>query len=150
MKMTNGLIDTIGPLLAADVASLAPVAANKVALIIANFVPDMDAAIGSFTLGSTTGLTPVAGVAGTQLESRDPVTGEVIVEIKTPAGGFRWETPNPFTDGPITVFGFLLIDNAGINWLGVHKLAEPITLSGPNQQITAPALQFAIDATKVY
>jgi len=150
MKMTNGLIDTIGPLLAADVPTLAPVAANKVALITDNFVPDMDASIGDFTLGSTTGLTPIAGVAGTQLESRDPVTGEVIVEIKTPAGGFRWETPDPFTDGPITVYGFLLIDNGAANWLGVHKLTDPITLDGPNQQITAPALTFAIDATKVY
>lgn len=149
MKMVNGLIDTIGPLLAADTSSLAPVAANKVALIVENFTPDMDAAFGDFVLGSTTGLTPILGVAGTQLESRDPLTGEVVVEIKTPAGGFRWETPVGFT-GPITVFGFLLIDNGAINWLGAHKLTDPIVLDGPNQQITAPALQFNIDATKIY
>ncbi len=148
MKPVNALAHTIGPLLAADTAVLASVTAMKVGLIVAPYVGSIDRLIGDLTLSAATGLVPLAGVAGAQLESIDPITGESVVEIKAPAGGFRWETPGGFT-GPVTVYGFALCNGAVDALYGTEALDPPQILTTENQSITAPELSFKIDTSKI-
>lgn len=148
MIPSKTLAATISALLAADTNYLANATAMKVGLITANFTPTIDTVIGDLTISVAAGLVALAGVAGAQLESVDPVTGELIVEVKAPAGGFRWETPGGFT-GPVTVYGFALGNGAMTALIGTHKLATPIVLNNANQAITAPALEFRIDPTQI-
>lgn len=148
MKMTRVLSNFLSTLLASDTGTLANASAMKVGLITAPFAPGLGLLMADLTITTETGLVALAGTAGAQNESVDPVTGDLIVEIKPPAGGFRWETPGGFT-GPITVYGFALGNNAMSVLYGTEALVEPIELNGENQQITAPALQFRIDSTKV-
>lgn len=148
MKPVRSLSNQLSTLLAANTATIGAAAANKVGLIVAPFVPAVELVLADLMLSADTGLVPLAGVAGAQFESVDPVTGELIVEVKPPAGGFRWETPVGFT-GPVTVFGFALVDNGAANLWGTELLQPPILLTGPNESIIAPPLQFRIDPTKV-
>lgn len=148
MKPVKALAATLSTLLAADTTILANASALKVGLITQEFTPSIDRVIGDLTIASGNGLDPLAGVAGAQNESVDAGTGELIVEIKPPAGGFRWETSGGFV-GPKTVYGFALTNNAGSTLYGTETLAEPIELTADNQAVSAPPLMFRIDPNKV-
>lgn len=148
MKPSRALANTLSTLLAADTALLANATAMKVGLITAPFTPSIDRVMGDLTICALTGLVPLAGVAGAQLEDVDALTGELKVEIKAPAGGFRWETGGG-TTYPVTVYGFALGNNAMAVLHGTHTLDQPITLNADNQAITAPPLVFRIDPTKI-
>lgn len=118
----------LGDLLAADVGTLAPVAANKIALIIANFALDEDLVVGDLTLATFTGSTPKAGAAGAQQVGIDPLTGDQVITNLTPAGGWRWEcTAAP--GAPQTVFGFALLDATLADLLGAALLATPVVIT---------------------
>jgi len=148
MIPSETLTALIAGLLAADAASVANPVACKVGLIVANFTPTIDLLMADLVISADTGLVAIAGVPGSQLESIDPDTGELIVEVKTPAGGFRWETPIGFT-GPVTIFGYALGNNAMTTLWGTQRLDPPLTLTDPNQAHTAPVLQFRIDPNKI-
>jgi len=124
----------LGELLAADTTTLAPVAANKIALIAAPFTPDQDLTVGDLTLATFTGSAPKAGVAGAQTVGNDPVTQEQMVNIIPPAGGYIFIcTVAPAS--PETIYGFALIDDAGTGLLAVETLNEPVTISDVNDQV---------------
>jgi len=127
MLPTKALRLALGDLLAADVATLAPVAANKIALVINNFVMDETLPLGAFTLATFTGSTPKAGAAGAQQVGSDPATQDQVITILAPVGGWRWEcTVAPAA--PETIFGYILTDNAGAVLLGMQLLDVPVTI----------------------
>lgn len=148
MKPVKLLANTLSALLAADTDTLANVTPMKVALITQPFTPSIDRVIADLTLAAGHGLDPLAGVAGTQNESIDPIDGSLVVEIKPPAGGFRWETSGGFT-GPLTIYGFALCDGPVTLLYGTETLATPIPLSADNQAIDAPPLRFKIDPSQI-
>lgn len=124
----------LGTLLAADVATLAPVAANKIALISASFVPSENLLIGGVTLASFTGSAPKAGVAGTQGVGFDPVTREQIITILAPVGGWRFVcTAAPVS--PETIWGYGLTDNAGAVLIGTALLPTPLTITNVGDEV---------------
>lgn len=149
MKTTKNANQFVASLLNADTTWLANAAPNKVGLIVADFTPSIDQVLADLTISADTGLVPIAGVAGAQTVSKDPVTGEDVITIKPPAGGFLWETPGGFT-GPVTVYGFAFFDGAATTLLGTHKLDTPIVLNGGDQIVQAPALTFRIDCQKIH
>jgi hypothetical protein len=118
---------SLGSLLAADVPTLAPVAANKIALIAADFTPSESLVLADLTFAAGTGMAPIAGVAGAQIVGNDPITQEQVITIKAPAGGWHWISSVPFTV-PDTLFGYALTNGAGTVLLGVTKLDQPITI----------------------
>ncbi len=149
MKPSRTLAGLLSSLLAADTSSIAHgTNAVKVGVVTENINPTLDSVIGDFTVATADGLAALSGVVGAQLESVDPVTGELIVEIKPPAGGFRFELTG-VTGAPYTVYGFVLMNSAASAWYGFEKLETPITLTAVNEAITAPALKFRIDPTKI-
>lgn len=118
----------LGDLLAADVGTLAPVAANKIALIAANFALNENLVVGDLTLATFTGSTPKAGAAGAQQVGIDPLTGDQVITNLTPAGGWRWEcTVAP--GAPETIYGFALLDATLADLLGAALLDNPITIT---------------------
>lgn len=118
----------LGELLAADVGTLAPVAANKVALVIANFALTENLVVGDLTLATFTGSTPKAGAAGAQQAGVDPITGDQVITNLAPAGGWRWEcTAAP--GAPQTVYGFALLDATLADLLGAALLITPVVIT---------------------
>jgi len=119
---------SVGELLVADVAFLAAVLANKIALVTNSFTPNENLTFADFTLAVFTGSTPKAAVAGTQQAGIDPNTGAQTITILAPAGGWRWEcTVAP--GAPVVVTGFILTDNAGAVLLGMQQLTSTVTIS---------------------
>jgi len=148
MNIVKLLADTIAQLLAADTTYLANATAMKVSLITQPFTPSIDRILADLTLDAAAPLAAIAAVAGAQNTGLDPVTGNSVIEIKPPAGGFRWNTGVAFA-APVTVYGFALT-NGGITTLyGTHTLDTPVELNGDNQQLLAPPLVFVIDPYKI-
>lgn len=127
MMPTKAVREQLGELLGADTTTLAPVAANKMALVIADFNEDEDHVLADFTLATFTGSAPIAGAAGAQGVGIDPVTGDQVISILPPAGGYRYEcTVAPAS--PQTVFGYILVDNGAATLLAMKKLTTPVTI----------------------
>lgn len=134
MLPTKAVRLQLGSLLAADTTTLAPVAANKIHLVINAFTPDESLPLASFTLATFTGSTALAGTAGAQPVGTDPVTGAQLITIAPPAGGYIWTctvAPSP----PQTVYGFILTDSAGAVLLGMALLPNPQTIQAVGDQI---------------
>lgn len=118
----------LGELLAADVATLAPVAANKIALVSVLFANNEGLVLADLTFASFTGSAPKAGAAGAQQAGVDPITGDQVITILVPAGGYRWEcTVAPGT--PQTIYGFALTDSTGATLLGASLLTTPVVIT---------------------
>ena len=135
----------LGELLAADVTLLAPVAANKIALVSAAFALTESIVIGGLTLATFTGSTPKAGAAGSQQAGVQSLTGQQVITILAPAGGWRWEcTATPGV--PETIYGFALIDDAGAVVLAAAVLDTPVTIAaiGDFIDLGAVSMQFVI------
>jgi len=137
---------TIGELLAADVANLAPTTPNKIALIANSFNPaDENLVVGDLVLATFTGSAPKAGAAGAQQVGIDPLTGDQIITILQPAGGYRFEcTSAPGT--PEVIYGFALLDDTLANLLGVEGFTDPITITDVGDFVDTGAVQIDINA----
>ena len=139
---------SIGELLAADVAFLAAVAANKVALIVAPFAQSEILVFADLTFATFTDSAPKAGVAGTQQSGIRPGVGDQVITILAPAGGWRFEcTVAPGVAE--TVFGFALLDNAGAVLLGTSILPSTVTIAAIGDFIDLGAVEMVINAAPI-
>lgn len=143
MLATSTIFNRRDVLLSTDTSTLAP-AANPpfVRLAMNAFVPTSEIAVGDITPATFDGYADIAAPTGAQLQSQDPLTQDSIVQMKPPAGGWRWETTG-LTNLPMTIFGYALIDDAETVVYGSELFPEPIVLNGVNQSITIGSVQFA-------
>lgn len=128
MIPSQALFDAMVNLLAADTATLANTTANKVSLVVSNFVPARGLDLGTLTLASFNGSTALAAGTGTQQVFTDPISALKCIQIKEPAGGWNWicgATPSPAQ----TVYGWVLTNGAIDELLGAGLLATPIPIS---------------------
>ena len=132
----------LGTLLAADPTTLAPATlANEVALIIAPFALSENLTVGSLTLASTNGLSPISCAVGAQEVAQDAMSGAQLITIVPGAGtGFRWVSSGSFT-APITVYGYALLTNGGATLLGAQTLPAPIVFQTAGFQIDLDPVQ---------
>lgn len=134
----------LGELLAADATTLAPAAdANTVALIKSNFAIGETLVAADLTLANFATSTPLPAGVGPQLVGLDPVTGDQIITIKEPAGGFRWEVTTT-ADLPQTIYGFALFNDDQTILLGVELLPVPITLNAVGQQVDLGSVKITV------
>lgn len=134
MIPTLALREQAMKLLAADTTTLAPVAANKMALVKATFIPSEELAFADLTLADFDGSTPLATAAGAPPEGLDPATTDSIIDLKAPAGGFRWETTG-VTNLPQTIYGYALVNDAVDTVLCAALFPNPIELTAVNQRV---------------
>lgn len=135
MTPSQALFDQAMALLAADATTLAPAMnANKVALVVSDFSETQDLPLASLTLASFTGSAPIAGATGAQAVGVDPLTGDALITILPPAGGYLWKCTVAPTPAQV-VFGVVLLDNAEAVLLGSHKLAQSITINAVGDQV---------------
>lgn len=126
-------------LLAADSATLAPAAdANQMVCLQEPFTPSENLVMADLTPADFDGSTPIAVGVGTQPTAFDPNNNDMLIDLKPPVTGFRWETTG-VTNLPQTIYGFALTNLAGDTLLGTERLAVPITLTAINQRVDAGA-----------
>lgn len=132
MIPTSVILDATADLLAADTGTLGAVAAMNVHLIVEPFTPSESTDFTALTEASFTGGAALACGTGTQQVFTDPLTGERIIQLKEPAGGFSWEcTADPVA--PETVYGFVVTDDADTVTYGSALLATPVPISAAGQ-----------------
>lgn len=134
----------LGELLAAEAAYLAPAADNnEVALIKENFSLGETLVIADLTLADFDGSAPLLAELGEQQCGIDPITGDQVVTIKEPAGGWRFET-TALEGLPQTIFGYALTTKDGVALLAVALLPVAITLTEVGQEINLDKVVFRI------
>lgn len=135
MTPTITLRKALMDLFAADPSTLAPAAnANKMALVKNDVAENENIVFANLELADFDGSTPINGVVGAQETATDPASGESVITLKEPAGGWRWETTG-VTNLPQTIYGVALVDNAVGVLLAYARLATPITLTATGQLI---------------
>lgn len=144
MVPTTVIEAALADLLAADPATLAPAAlANHVHLIIAPFVPSPDTDLASLTPATFTGSTPKNAGVGTQQSFVDPLTGNRVVQLLEPAGGWHWQcTAAPAA--PETVYGYVVTDNADAVTYGSALLDEPVEIADVGDALDIDQVRYTI------
>lgn len=142
MQSSRALRIKMMQLLAADTATLAQAAdPNHVVLLMEPVTPSEALVMADVTPATFDGATPIEVELGTQGEGTDPNTDDGLISILPPADGFRWETTG-VTNLPQTIYGFALTNEAQTTLFGAEALEVPIVLTGVNQVVQLPAVQF--------
>lgn len=124
----------LGELLAADTSTLAPATANKIALVVNQVTPQENLTVADLSFATFAGGAPKSGVAGAQQVGIDPITGEQVITILSPAGGWRWEcTAAPAV--PEQIFGFALVDDTLADLWAYALLPQAVNISSVGQFI---------------
>lgn len=132
--------EQLGTLLAADATTLAPAMnANEIALIVAPFALSENTVVGSLTLASFAGSTPIPCTVGAQGVGIDPATNEQLITILAPAGGWRFVSTGAVSP-PQTVYGYALLTHAGATLLALQELDAPVTITLAGQEIDLGAV----------
>lgn len=154
MRMCKGLFNLIGPILAAESGTLGAGAGEgaRVIPLIGDFTEDPGKVYADIESNVPEGewIANKLSVAGTQDESLEPGTGDILISLKPPAGGFRWETPSNH-EGTVVVTGYAvaqIVDETWTLW-AIHRFANSITLNAPNQAFTIPDVSFRIPRSAI-
>lgn len=143
MLVSDYVVSSVSTAISAD-GVIGHASGLKIRLVKAEFDPfDGAIAVADLTQPVTAGLAQITSGTGTQLESIDPDTGEIIIEIKPPVGGFRFET-TAVPASTETVLGYAVLNNAGDTVLGSALFEEPVEFSAINQAHTIGVIQFRI------
>src|SRR5262245_40946180 len=135
MVGTNTILDRLAALLQTDATTLAPAAGGvKVHLASAAFTPSPTLTIAGLTEATFTGYTALVAGTGSQQEFLDPVTGNRVVQLNEPAGGWHWATTGA-VGLPQTIYGFYVTDNGTTALYGSQLFPTPITLTAAGQGI---------------
>jgi len=142
MQSSRALRIKMMQLLAADAATLAQAAdPNHVVLLMEPVTPSEGLVMADVTPADFTGSTPIEVELGAQGEGLDANTDDGIISILPPVGGWRWETTGT-TNLPQTIYGFALTNEAETTLYGAEALETPIVLTGVNQVVQLPAVEF--------
>lgn len=143
MQPTQAMIDSVAALIAADTALLAAAAVKNVNLVIAPFTPAPTTAFGDLTIADFTGSAAKTAAAGAQQAYLDPITGEWVVQLVEPVGGWHWEA-TALTNLPQTVHGFVVTNDDDTETLGSQLLDTPITINAVGQGLNLGQIQFRL------
>lgn len=140
---TNGLLDRVSALLAADATSLGAAAALKVHLSVTNIVPSPTLTPASFTEIAFTGYAALSAGAAPQQFFKDPVTGYRVVQLNEPAGGWHWQA-TAATGLPLTAYTYYVTDSTSATLWGSATLPQPVTLAGIQDSVDIAQVRFSI------
>jgi hypothetical protein len=139
---SNVILDRLAELLAADTSTLAPAAlAVHVHLAINGFTPGPNLIISDFVPATFDGYAPLSADVGPQQDFIDADSGDRVVQLLEPAGGWHWATTG-VTDLPQVLYGFYVTDNADAVVYGCERFANPITLTGSGQGVDIDQVRF--------
>jgi len=147
MQTTLGLREKASQLLAADTATLAQAAdPNKMCLFMNPATIGEGMVVADLDLATFTGSAPLDGAAGDQQAGIDPLTGDQVITILPPAGGYRWECTAAPASAEV-VFGYALTTAAGAALLATKKLATPVTIENVGDFIDLGAVTMRLSSS---
>jgi hypothetical protein len=136
------IINRLVALLAGDTTTLASATlACKVHLAQAAFTPAPGLTVASFTEATFQGYAALAAGLNTQQVFFDPATGNQILQMLEPAGGWHWGTTGT-TSLPQTIYGWYMTDNASATVYGSALLPSPVVLNAASQGVDVPQVRY--------
>lgn len=140
------LLTAISTAVGADAAKLA--GDVSVCLMTNAFAPGPDTTFIGANEATFDGYAPIVKTAATRPTAFDPATGDRILTIPPPAGGWIWETTGP-TNLPQTITGFAVYTGAaGMagTLLACQRLPSNVVLTAADQQVSIndPMLRFLV------
>jgi len=144
MQPTQTLLSTLAELLAGDVAYLAAAAAKHVHWIKDVFTPDLTTDFTALVEADFDGYVALNAAAGAQQAFTDPITGQRVVQLIEPLGGWHSETTG-VTNLPQTIYGYAVTDLADAVTLGSALLDTPVTLSGVGEAVDVSNIRLTFD-----
>lgn len=141
MTPTDTTTARVATLIATDTTTLDAALNVKIRLSKAAFTPGPSTTPASITVADFDGYADLEKDAAAPNVYTDPATGDTVVELPAPAGGWSFETTGT-TNLPQTIFGFLLLDNAGAVCYGSQLISPQPVLTASGQGFTIPVVQF--------
>jgi len=133
----------LGEDLAADGTTFPVASPCKVILFMNDLAIDENTVLADLTKATFDGYADKAAGASPFAVGIDPVTGDQIITINEPAGGWRWETTG-VTNLPQTIYGFALA-NAAVNLIhGAQLLDNPVPLSASGEEVNLGSVTFRL------
>lgn len=135
MFPVQDFLNTIGTLLGADVAWLAaPTTFVALHLAKAPFTPGPGLDIGDLVEADFDGYAALHAASAATQVFFDPATGNQIVQVREPAGGWHWASSG-VTNLPMTIYGAYLTSSDGTDLIATDLFAEPIVMTGTGQGV---------------
>jgi len=141
MLPSQEILDAAAALLAADTATLDNATDVEVILFKDPITPTPATVVGDLTPADFDGYAPLAKAASGPVVTTDPDTGDKLIRIPDPAGGWNWVTSG-VTNLPQTIYGYALTDNTGADLYGIHVFDTPITLTAAGQGVVIGDVTF--------
>lgn len=141
MQPTSVILSALQTLLAEDVTTLANATALHVHLIKAPFTPGDNTDFTTLTEADFTGHTALHAGTGNQQMFRDPVTGELVVQMLEPAGGWHWVTGDT-VNLPQTIYGYVLTDHTDLITYASSLLPTPVLLQAAGDGVNVDQVKF--------
>lgn len=146
MLPTTALLERMADLLGADTVTLAaPTTFVEVHLAKNAFTPTPDLVIGDITEADFDGYAPLSAASAATQVFVDPSTGDIILQVREPAGGWNFQTTG-ITNLPQDIYGYVLTDAAGAVVHGSEVLDAPVHLDGAGQGFDLPNVRFRLNA----
>lgn len=145
MLAAQVLIDRIATLLAGDATTLAQVGLVNVHLAKAPFTPGPDLVIGDMTEADFDGYAALAVDSATAQVFTDPTTGEKIIQLDEPAGGWTWITTG-VTNLPQTIYGAYVTNSANNVLYGAELLDVQPVLNASGDGVAVGQVRFRVNA----
>lgn len=129
--ITDNLQDVIAAAIGADTSTWAGM---LIGLADEAFVPTPQLELGDITEASFTGYARVTMNGNVLNVSKDPLTGDNILTVVPPVGGWYWEVTGG-TGLPKTIYGWFLLSDDTVTLFGSDLLEEPVTLTASGQSV---------------
>lgn len=142
MIPTNAVLNQLQNLLNTDTTQLAAAAVKHVHLYKTNFTPSPTLAYDATKEADFGGYAALNAPIGNQLAFNDPVTQELIVQLKDPAGGWHWQASSGL-NLPQTIYGFVLTDSTDTDTYGSQKFDTPVTLTNSGDGVDIGVIRFS-------
>lgn len=145
MIPTQVMLDAVATAIATDVTTLANAMFLKVFLVKAAFTPGGNLVVGDLVPADFAGSTALANSSAVMLQYKDPATGEWIIEVPPPVGGWHWQTTSGVTNLPQSIYGWACVDHTSAILYGTDLLPTPLLLNANAQGVDVPAVRFRLN-----
>jgi hypothetical protein len=139
----QNIIDSVPGLIAADTAFLGVAAVKHVHLIKEAFTPSPAINFPPTKVATFDGYATLNAASGSQQSFTDPVSGNQIVQLIEPLGGWHWLTTGG-TNLPQTIYGYFVTDLADAVTLGCGILDTPVILTATGQAIDIAQIRITV------